>query len=220
MNQQIDEQITTLRSSIREMSVMADTRLQTTLEAWFNHDADLAESIRHADDEIDEMEVRVTALCHDILATHQPAGDQLRYTLSMMRIASSLERVGDLSRLIAKRVQKLERANNTHRPAIAKAMGDRVRAMYKDFRTALDNEDAQLADAVRAADRLVDLDNKEVFQWVAASVKQDAANAEQYMHILVLCRAMERIADIIENMAEDLVFYIRGADVRHQQVAV
>lgn len=216
---EVERRIERLKEAIRLMADKTRSRVEAAVEAWFNRDVDLAESIRYADDEIDEMELDLDAECREIIALHHPVASDLRYVLAGLRIVSEFERIADLARNIAKRVMKLERSGTgVDIPMAARPMADQVLAMVRDVCRALEKSDVELARRVQRADFEVDQNNKDVFRWVARQLAEEPDRAEQYLHLLVLVRALERIGDICGHVSEDIIFYVEGADVRHPRV--
>lgn len=107
MSNELARELTQIEAAIAAMAEAVETRVAVALEAWFVWDADLARSIRQADDEIDRMDVEIEERCMQLLALHQPVASDLRGVLAGLRIITNLERAADLARSIAKRVIKL-----------------------------------------------------------------------------------------------------------------
>jgi phosphate transport system protein len=113
---ELTREIQQLEAALSYMGAAVETRVATALEAWFSWDADLARSIRQADDEIDRMDVEIEERCMQILALHQPVASDLRTVLAVLRIVTNLERGADLARSIAKRVIKLSNTPASTQP--------------------------------------------------------------------------------------------------------
>ncbi|MCA9293615.1 MAG: phosphate signaling complex protein PhoU [Phycisphaerales bacterium] len=216
MTLELDRELATLRAALRAMAESAQTRLATALEAWMTWDIDLAQSIRTADDEIDQLEVNIENECMAILAKHSPVASDLRYVVAALRINTSFERIADLARSVAKRVIRLDRDDQHPTPPQAlETMGEAVKEMLSNTMRALENRDVELARFVRKSDAFVDDRNREVFEWVAESTHKEPARAEAFISVLMIARSLERIGDICANIAEDIMFAVGGSIVRH-----
>lgn len=213
--QSLDTDLEQLRKLLHTMAEKADARVDSCVEAWLTNDYDLAESLRHADDEMDRLDVEVEAASLDILEIHQPRGAELRYVLGAVRLSTQLERMADLARSIAKRVIKHHETPAIRLPEPAREMSDMVRDMSRRIRKAIITEDASLASQVRRADPLVDRCNKQIYDWARIELGRQGANVELHLDVIVLVRALERIGDLCANAAEDVIFIVGGQVVRH-----
>ncbi len=211
----ITEEMNALRASLNRMANQVETRVQATLDAWLNHQSDLADSVRHADDEIDQLELDLEAQCMEIMVRQQPVARDMRFLIASLRIIHALERMADLARSISKRVMKLERGESVVPPPVAQPMAQTVRGMTRDLIVALRDLDVETAAKIRLTDRAVDRYNKDVFRWAAERVGADPDGAEDYLNTLILCRNLERIGDLAANAAEDIIFAVEGDVVRH-----
>lgn len=216
MTAELERELATLRSAIRAMAESAETRVATAIEAWLTWDIDLAQSIRSADDEVDRLEVNIESECMAILAKHSPVASDLRYVVAALRINTAFERIADLARSIAKRVIRLDNYDDHPKPPAAlELMADAVKETLTNTTRALENRDVELARYVRKSDQYIDERNREVFEWVADSVQAEPKRTEAFISVLMIARSLERIGDICANIAEDIMFAVGGAIVRH-----
>lgn len=214
MSEEPSETIDRFRQALDRMASMVESRLEAATLAWLDHSSDLADSVRYADDEIDQAELDLEADCMHIMVHSSPREHEMRYLVAALRIISSLERIADLSRSISKRVMRLEKKGGAM-PPVAAPMAQTVRTMTGDAIRALRTEDTELAQKVRRTDDTVDQYNRDAFKWAAESVAENAEEVEIYLDVLLLCRALERIGDLAGNMAEDIIFAVEGDVVRH-----
>jgi phosphate transport system protein len=227
---ELRREIQQIEASVAAMARAVETRVQTALEAWASWDADLASSIRQADDEIDRMDIEIEERCVTVLALHQPVASDLRTVLAILRIVTSLERAADLARSIAKRVLKLTAHDKRGRPDASRRfmaidppeavikMGNGALKMIRDTMRALENDDVELARSVRRQDPEIDEANRAVFRWAVEGVQKDPAAAEAYFSTIVMARAIERIGDMAANIAEDVIYAVGGSVVRHSPI--
>jgi phosphate transport system protein len=219
MAEELAREIDALRQALASMGNAAEARVHTAIEAWLTWDAELAASIRAADDEIDRMDVDIEERCMHVLARYQPVASDLRIVMATLRIITSLERTADLARSIAKRVIKLHATDaHTDPPQTIHDMGERVTAMLTDTMTAFQNGDIELAREVRRRDAAVDRLNREVFAWACERTESDPAHTRGHFGTIVMARALERIGDMAANIAEDTIFATGGSVVRHAPI--
>ncbi len=215
----IEQELVAIRRSVLSMGASTEIRVKSALEALINHDESLARSVRAGDNEIDEMELSLESECVKLLALQQPVARDLRVVLAVMRINTTLERMADLARSVAKRTIKLAKIPAIEYPDDARAMCDAVKRMVSDAIKAFADNDRSLADRVRSADKYVDERNRELFAWAARQSAADPDNSLAYIHTLVAVRAIERIGDLAANIAEEILFALDGDVVRHQPAA-
>lgn len=212
----IEQELVAIRRAVLSMGASTEMRVNNAFDAFLSHNASLARSVRAGDSEIDEMELSLEAECVKLLALQQPVARDLRVILAVMRINTTLERMADLARSIAKRTIKLSKVRAIDYPEDARAMCNAVRRMVSDVIKAFADNDRTLADRVRSADKYVDERNRELFAWAAQHSASDSDNAIAYIHALVAIRAIERIGDLAANISEEILFALDGDVVRHQ----
>ncbi len=161
------------------------------------------------------MDVGIESECLRILALSQPVAADLRLVLSVLRMNTDLERVGDEAKSIAKRVLDLQSSDPLPLPSMLREMADASKSMLGNALTALSEGDSDLCRRVRRADQQVDDLQKEVFAWVQEEIPRHVEATRSAIDILSVARRFERIADLSTNIAEDVIFLIEGAQVRH-----
>jgi phosphate transport system protein len=151
----------------------------------------------------------------DLLAMQQPMGIDLRFIVACIKINADLERVGDQAVNIAERVMDLimrpDPGLNVDIPRMAQMSISMVRDALNAFLTA----DVDLAQSVLERDDLVDNMNREIFEAVDTAMAKSAGMHRNLLDTLIVARNLERVADHATNIAEDVIFWVRGADVRH-----
>jgi len=218
MPAQSQQDLLRLRRAVLTMCAGAESRVAQSFEALLDRKLSVAREVRSGDDEMDKMETDIESECLRILALDAPVASDLRFVLSAMRINSSLERIADMARAVAKKAIKLENLPHVDFPPSLKEMADLVLAMVRDACKALAADDLKLATEVRRRDSQVDQKNKEFFAWVVSSLSQNSSNAEAIIHMLIVGRTIERIGDVAVTIAEDVIFAVGGEIVRHTPV--
>jgi phosphate transport system protein len=206
-----------LRRAILTMGSSVQARVDQAFEAFLERDVDQARRIRGSDREIDEMEVDIEGECLRVLALCHPVAHDLRFVLATIRIDNDLERIADHAKSIAKRVIDLNDLQPIEIPPTIYTMAQTAREMLADALRALANEDAELAARVRASDQAVDDIQKSVFTWAQEQIPQDVGSTRTVIDVLSVIRAIERIADLATNVAEDVMFIVDGQVVRHRR---
>lgn len=200
------------------MCAGAESRVAQSFEALLDRKLSVAREVRSGDDEMDKMEVDIESECLRILALDAPVASDLRFVLASMRINSSLERIADMARAVAKKAIKLEKLPHVDYPPCVRDMADLVLLMVREACKALAEDSLELATAVRRRDNQVDQKNKEFFGWVVAELAGGSANVEAVIHMLIVGRTIERIGDLAVTIAEDVIFAVGGEIVRHTPV--
>lgn len=140
----------------------------------------------------------------------------LRFILAVIKINGNLERIGDQSMSIAQRTRDLTRLDKVEVPADFEGMREVTRAMIRGALQALLEGDARLAASVIDMDDEIDRLNREAQQRLIAMIAEHPSAAEQALDAILISRNLERIADHASNIASDVIFWIEGADIRHQ----
>jgi len=169
-------------------------------------------SINHLEREIDQMAL-------DMLAMEQPTAVDLRFILSVIRINADLERVGDQAVNIAVRVREMLAFSNIELPVDIPRLASLASAMVRKALQAFIEGDADLAQSVLALDDQVDEMNSAAFKSLSALIGQRPEMTPQALNALIISRNLERVGDHATNIAEDVIFWVRGADVRHGAIA-
>ncbi len=205
-----------LKRSIFSLSGMVEESVRDAVRALDTRDSRLAQKVIDADLEIDHAEVDVEEEGLKILALHQPVAIDLRFIVAVLKINNDLERIGDLAVNIAERAQFLATHEKVDIPFDFAGMAEKAQAMVKQSLDALVNLDAGAALAVCAADDAVDAMNRQMYLQVGEGIREHPDQVESLTHLLSVSRHLERIADHATNIAEDVIYMVRGEIVRHQ----
>ena len=197
-----DEDITRLRGLIAEMGGLAELSIQESLEAMVKGDEVLAEGVIKRDKKIDVLESEVDKLSVRIIALRAPMADDLREVIAALKIAGVVERIGDYSKNIAKRVGRIEGRKHFEPLTLLPAMGDIAAEMVHDVLTAYAARDPVLALEVIATDDKVDAFYNSIFRNVVSYMVENPATISSAAQILFVARNLERIGDHATNVAE------------------
>jgi phosphate transport system protein len=155
-------------------------------------------------------------MAYELLAKEQPMAIDLRFILSVIKINADLERIGDQSMSIARRAEDMLRFPAAKLPVDVAAMGTHASDMMRRAVQALIEADAPLAESVRKMDDDIDHMNRSAHKDLIQVMQQSPEISLQALNAIITARNLERIADHATNIATDVIFWVRGADVRHQ----
>jgi phosphate transport system protein len=208
--------IENLKKRILELSAIVEESVYKAVKAVETRDAVLARDVVDGDTKIDLMEVEVEEECLKMLALHQPVATDLRFIVAVLKINNDLERIGDLAVNIASRASALAAIKTPPQSHIDfQDVQSKVQKMLRDSLEALVNLDEQLARKVCVSDDEVDDINRSVHKQVISSLKEFPGDVERLILFLSVSRNLERIADHATNIAEDVLYMVRGDIVRH-----
>lgn len=204
-----------IRRELLAMGALVEERVGLVFAAMEKGDVEAAARIRDGDTDVDRLEVRMEEHCMRLLALAQPVAGDLRFILTVLRVNGELERIADLAKGIAKRVIRLGKQWHVSVPEIVVEMGRESRAMLSEVLTALSTQDAAKCRGLTPREDRVDTLQKQVVGWVREEVARSPEHAPAVIDVLTLAQRVERMADIITNIAEDVVFLVEGRVVRH-----
>jgi len=204
-----------LKERIVNLSARVEEDLHKAVDALLHRDSDLAQKVIDNDEKIDAMEVDIEEECLKNLALHQPVAKDLRFLISVLKINSDIERIGDLSVNIAETAQFLNLKKKIEPPFDLRKMADLVKCMVKKSLDALLQENVELAKEVLAEDEEVNEIHKNAFPIVTKHILEQPEVADNYIRMLSVSRYLERVADYATNIAEDVIYMVKGDIVRH-----
>ncbi len=209
------QELEELKHRILAMAGMAEQAVDLAVQAYSQRDIAMCQRVLNNEPAINRAEREVDEFAVDLLAMKQPMAIDLRFILAVIKINADLERVGDQAVNIAQRVLHMVEYAPKDLPVDIPAMASKVRKMVRDALQCFIEGDADEAKRVLEADDEVDRMNKEAFANLSALMQEHPDSAAQALDALSIARNLERVADHATNIAEDVIFWIRGADVRH-----
>ncbi|HEY1743348.1 MAG TPA: phosphate signaling complex protein PhoU [Granulicella sp.] len=213
--QNLDE----LKERLLVMAGLVEQAIQRSTEAYSTRDTGLCEMVLRSEPAINRMEREIDQAALDLLAMEQPMAVDLRFIIAVIRINADLERVGDQAVNIAQRVQDLGMFANVDVPVDIPKLASLSSAMVRKALQAFIEGDADLAQSVLALDDQVDEMNSAAFKSLSTLIGQRPEMTPQALNALIISRNLERVGDHATNIAEDVIFWVRGADVRHGAIA-
>jgi phosphate transport system protein len=210
------QQLAQLKDKLLAMAALAQQALEYSIDAYASRDGSLCEFVRENETAINLAQREVDEMSYELLAQEQPMAIDLRFILAVIKINGDLERIGDQSMGIARRTKEILKHGEVDLPVDFAAMGEFAGRMIRSAVQSLLEGDARLADSVREMDDEIDRMNRRAHADLLELIQQKPMFTQQAMNGILVSRNLERIADHASNIATDVIFWIRGADVRHQ----
>ncbi len=214
-DRQYEDELSDLRQRILTMGGLVEKQIANAIQALVTRDQALAETTIGKDHEVNALDVAVDDLCLRLLALRQPAGRDLRFITTALKITTDLERIGDRAVSISERAIELS-AEPPLKPYIdIPRMAEISLTMLRHSLDAFVREDAELALSVCRSDDEVDKLNGQIFRELLSYMMEDPQAITRAMRILFISKYLERIADHATNIGEMVVFMVKGKSIRH-----
>ncbi len=205
-----------LWEGVLKLAAVVEETLNRSIQALCDGRADLAEEIRGQEKAVDHWEARIERECLKVLALHQPVASDLRRVAAVLKISGDLERMGDLSRHIAKRVKKLSTDPLAFPiPQPLESLAHEALTRVRESLDALTQGDTTLAREVIAADKKVDRLYRSVLKGIKQSIREHPDRVDNWLRLINTARNLERIADHATNIAEAVIYLKEGEVVRN-----
>ena len=210
------QQLADLKDKLLAMAALSQQAVESAVDAYLQRDQGLCDYVRQNETAIDTAQRDLDEMAYELLAQEQPMAIDLRFILAVIKINNDLERIGDQSVGLARRCRDMLKMDSIELPVDFAAMGEYATRMIRTAILALLEGDARLADRVREMDDEIDRMNRRAHEDLLQLIQDKPNCTQQAMNGLFVARSLERISDHACNIAGDVIFWIRGADVRHQ----
>jgi len=209
------QQLVALKDKLLAMAALSQQALSLALESYLTGNLGLCEHVKEIEAAINAAEREVDEMAYDLLAKEQPMAVDLRFILAVIKINGDLERIGDQASNIAQRTQTLAGIPHIELSIDIPDMGEKVGVMIRTAIQSLLEADARLAEQVLTMDDEVDDINRLVQDDLVQLMQERPEISAQALNAIIVSRNLERSADHATNIAEDVIFWVRGSDVRH-----
>jgi phosphate transport system protein len=214
---QFDEELEEIRTQLMEMGGKVEQQLKNAIQAVIKADSSLAEEVIRDERLVDEMEVDIDEACILIIARRQPAASDLRFVMMVTKAINDLERIGDESRKIANHAVILSEQDGLSQGyKEVRHLGDSVSGMLANALDAFARFDVDAAMKTLEEDTQVDLDYKSALRELVTYMMEDPRSISRAINVLWVVRSLERIGDHAKNLCEQIVYVVKGKDIRHQ----
>jgi phosphate transport system protein len=215
MRSRFHQELDDLRARLLRMGGLAEQAVDRACQAYIERDLKRCQMVLEGETQINLVEREIDEMAFDLLAMQQPMAVDLRFILAVTKINSDLERVGDQAVNIAERVMDMVELPKVDLPLDIPRMAAAVSAMVRRSLEAFIEGKAELAQAVLEMDNVVDRMKDDAFIILVKTMNENPGVTRQALDALLIARNLERVADHATNIAEDVIFWVRGADVRH-----
>ncbi len=216
MTLQLIHQLDLLRERLLAMAALVEKALDGSVKILVHRDELEARRVLDYEAEINALEIEVDHVAAQLLALAQPVAKDLRFITAAIKINSDLERMGDLSVNIARSSLRLLKHSPSPGVTEIPEMAKQVQEMVRTAVEAIENGDAERARHVLRADDSVDALKNRMFDHMVHGIEADASAAATNVDLIFIAHSLERIADHATNIAEDVLFFVKGVEVRHR----
>jgi len=210
-----EEELKQLQTSILEMGGFIEKQIASALAALVGRDDDLARRTIERDHSVNRMDVDIDELCIRLLALHQPTARDLRLITTGLKITTDMERIGDMAVNVCERALELNREPNLKPFIDIPRMAEVAQQMLRESLDAFVREDIDLALKVCRDDDIIDELNGQLFRELLSYMMEDPKTVTRSIRLLFISKYFERIADHATNIAEMVVFMVKGKSIRH-----
>ena len=215
---QFDEELEEIRTQLMEMGGKVEQQLKNAIKAVIKADSSLAEDVIREERLVDEMEVDIDEACILIIARRQPAASDLRFVMMVTKAVNDLERIGDEAKKIANHAIILSEQDSLSQGyKEVRHLGSSVSTMLANALDAFARFDVEAAMSTLEEDAQIDLDYKTALRELVTYMMEDPRSISRAINILWVVRSLERIGDHAKNLCEQIVYVVKGKDIRHQK---
>jgi phosphate transport system protein len=212
-----DHAISSLRGEVLSMAGKARHNLERAVKALLDRNVELANAVIADDDEVDLHERHIDQLGMEILVRFHPMATDLRLVVSSMKISMNLERISDHATTIAKRARKMSANQELPDSTLIEPLYTLADHLLRDAITAYSDNDAVLGASLHARDKELDRMYKEATATFGTRIEQSGGRSQDYLHLILVVRSLERVGDLAVNIGEDAVFLQAARDLRHEK---
>jgi len=212
-----ESQLANIRETLLLMSTLTDRSLAMAVKAVIERDDILAEMVEVSDTEIDRLEVVMDDLIVTYMSTHGPIARDSRFMLIASKISSNLERIADQATTIARRARLLNRAPQLVEVTNIPVMAALTQELLHEAISSFVEGKFELAQSLIPRDKEIDKLNREIAAKLIALMIESPDNVTRAVDLMTIAKAIERAADHVQNIAEEVFYLYKGRDIRHEQ---
>lgn len=213
---QFNEELETVRQQVLAMGGLVEHQVKQAVDGLIALDTEVAQEVIEGDHKVNGLEVLIDEECSHILARRQPAASDLRLIVAVIKTITDLERIGDEAERIARMTLDLAKQDAQRAPQFeVEALSQRVQSMLHDVLDAFARMDAEAAVEAARIDAKVDRDYEAILRQCMTFMIEDPRSISRVFDIVWSIRSLERIGDHARNIAEYIIYFVHGKDVRH-----
>jgi phosphate transport system protein len=217
VSKKFDSELESLRSRVMQMGGLVETQITHAIDAFVIGDMDRMEQVIGDDDQVNALEVSIDDDCAHIIARRQPTAGDLRMVMAVSKIVTDLERIGDEAAKIARMAREVYKRDRLQVPRLTdiRTVGGIGVAMLRDVLDAFVRLDVNDATRIIREDMAVDDHFRGILRQLITYMMEDPRTISTALDIIFIAKAIERIGDHAKNIAEDVIYIVKGTDVRH-----
>ncbi len=217
LSKQYDSELETLRSSVLQMGGLVESQIRSAIDAFGTGDPALIDQVIATEFRVDEFEVSIDNNCSHIIVKRQPAASDLRLIMAIMKTVTDLERIGDEAEKIARMSRQIHERGKAQLSSFAniRHAADAAIAMLRQALDAFARLDPAEAAKVIREDVAIDNEFRSILRQLITFMMEDPRTISMALEIVWIAKAVERIGDHAKNIAEEVIYIVKGTDIRH-----
>jgi phosphate transport system protein len=220
-SKQYDQDLETIRSRVLLMGGLVERQFHEAMACFRSGDIGQAERVIQADDQVNKLEVTLDDACSHLIVKRQPAANDLRTVMASIKLITDLERIGDEATKIARAAKKIKTRGvvNVNHFETVRVMANAAGGMLHDALDAFARLDESQATNLIAQDAVVDHEFRSIMRNLITFMMEDPRTISAALDTLWVAKAIERIGDHAQNIAEYVIYVVEGKDIRHSDYA-
>ncbi len=217
ISSQFDADLEAIRANVLQMGGLVEEQIKSAVESLVDGNVALMTKVIAEDHRVNGMEVKIDEACSQVIARRQPAAGDLRLVMAVIKTITDLERIGDEAEKIARMAKLLSQKKNLAIPRFQeiKHAAEMALDMLRKSLDAFARLDVMMAAQVVRQDDQVDEEFRAIMRYLITFMMEDPRTISTSLEILFVAKAIERIGDHAKNMAEYVIYMVKGRDVRH-----
>ncbi len=219
MNRHFDEQLQDVLKKIVMMGTITESMIEIAIRILMERDESLADEVFRREEEVNRMQVEIDSEAVRLTATQQPVAKDVRFLFVTSKVVTDLERIADQAKNICQNARFVLDAPPLKPMVDLPVMAESVQRMVRNSLNAIVGRDCGLAEQVMREEKRVDALRDQIFRTCLTYMMADPGTIQRAMSLILISRNLERIGDHATNIAEEVIYWIQGRDVRHQKPA-
>ncbi|MDD2775424.1 MAG: phosphate signaling complex protein PhoU [Gallionella sp.] len=217
ISKQFDSELEAIRANVLQMGGLVEQQIRNAVEALVSSDVAMMTHVIEEDHRVNGMEVKIDEACSQVIALRQPTASDLRLVMTVVKTITDLERIGDEAEKIARMAKMLSQKHGLAIPRYTeiKRASEIAVDMLRKALDAFARLDVVMAAQVVRQDDLVDEEFRAIMRYLITFMMEDPRTISTSLEILFVAKAIERIGDHAQNIAEYVIYMVKGRDVRH-----
>ncbi|WP_018970869.1 phosphate signaling complex protein PhoU [Rubritalea marina] len=203
------------KSKTVNIGCLSQQNLENAIQGMISRNSELCNKVIAEDEDVDQLEISIDEEGMTLMSKYRPFASDLRAIVASMKITNVIERISDHAVSIAKRSRKLNKFPELPETALIEPLYKQANSMLTDALSAYSNSDLELAMKVIEADDALDNLHKQATKKLTKCLEGEGENHKAYLHLVFISRWLERVGDLAENIAEDVIYMETATDIRH-----